>query len=248
MAARCGAARVTSCEMLRPVAAAAKKIVARNGFKDVIEVIDQPSTRLTLEDLDGAADVVVSEIVASDLIGEGILRSLEDVRRLLKPGARTVPQRASVRGVLAFSEELERYLRVGIVAGFDLRDFNELSPATLYPGDLGVALQSCSSPFDLLEFDFTSCGPFFAQRRQVTVAVERDGRCAGVLQWIRLVLFDDVVLENAPLQAEGAGKGHWKPILHTFAEPLLLRAGQKLRLSVAHNRSNLQIYPEAVVE
>ena len=247
MAARCGARHVTTCEKLEPLADKARSIIARNGFGGVISVIPERSRDLTIPgDLEEPADVLISEIAASDLIGEGILASLEDAAsRLLAPGARIVPARAWVRGQLAGSPEIERYLRAGTVAGFNLEAFNEFSPVTLLPDDLGVALDAYSEPFDLFEFDFAKQREFPGERKRLSAAVTREGRCHGVLQWIRLQLFEDIEIENSPFAAaDGIGRGHWKRMLHTFAQPLNVRAGQALGLAAAHNRKNLVIYAD----
>jgi type II protein arginine methyltransferase len=144
---------------------------------------------------------------------------------------------------------LDRYLRVGTVSGFNLEAFNEFSPVALFPGDVGVAVDACSEPLELFDFNFACGRRFPGERKHLAATVVRDGRCQGVLQWISLALFGDIVLENELRQGgSDAGKGHWKPVLHTFAEPLDLRAGQKVHLSVTHNRKNLAIYAEAVTD
>ncbi len=247
MAARCGARHVTTCERIEPLADQARKIIAHNGFGGVVSVIPELSTDLAIPgDLEDAADVLISEIVASDLIGEGILASIEDASaRLLAPGARIVPARASIRGQLVGSPEIERYLRVGSVAGFNLEAFNEFSPTTLLPDDLGVALDAYSEPLDMFEFDFAAQRSFPSERKRLAATVTRDGRCHGVLQWIRLQLFDDVEIENsAPAAGDGIGRGHWKRTLHAFAQPLDVKVGQSLGFAVAHNRRNLVIYAD----
>jgi type III protein arginine methyltransferase len=247
MAARCGARHVTTCEMLEALAESARGIIARNGFGSVISVIPEASTKLTiLEDLGEPADVLISEIVASDLIGEGLLESFQDAAaRLLKPHARIVPARAWIRGQLAGSAQIERYLRVGTVAGFDLEAFNEFSPVTLFPEDLGVTLDSYSDPFDVFEFDFEKQRDFPSAKKRLSATATRAGLCHGVLQWIRLQLCDGIELENSPgASSDRAGKGHWKPILHAFAQPVLVKPEQSVHLVATHDRRKLAIYED----
>jgi protein arginine N-methyltransferase 7 len=89
MAAQAGAAEVITSEAEPALAHVAKINVAANGYADRIRVICKHSTELDVHaDLGGPADILVSEIVSDDLLGEGVLSSHADaVSRLLKPGA-----------------------------------------------------------------------------------------------------------------------------------------------------------------
>src|SRR5262249_41477952 len=74
MAARAGAAAGVSCEMGTAIAGKAAEIGARNGDSDRVRVIAKHSSMLDAEtDLGGRADVLVSEIVDSALLGELVL-------------------------------------------------------------------------------------------------------------------------------------------------------------------------------
>ena len=245
LAARAGAVHVTSCEMIEPIADKARKIIARNGYANRISILAKESTALAIpQDLAEPADVLVAEIIASDLLGEGMLDSYDDARaRLLKPGARILPCGAGVMAQLAGSDELERFVRVGEVAGFDLRDFNEFTPVSCNPEDLGVSLTMFSAPFEVFEYDLQSARRIVPERKTVAVNVTASGLCHGVLQWIWLDLAPGVRLENAPSESTGSVRhGHWGTVLHTFAEPLQVRQGQSLQLVVAHDRNSLMFY------
>lgn len=58
----------------------AQQTLQRNGLQHSIKLVPKESSELMLEgDLDGQrADLIVSEIVDSELLGEGILPSLRD--------------------------------------------------------------------------------------------------------------------------------------------------------------------------
>lgn len=242
MAARAGARRVTSCEVVPEIAAKARQIITANGQEKRIRVIDKPSSELQIpEDMPERADVLVSEIFSSELVGEGVLPSFEHARKyLLKEDARIIPAQGWIVGQLAGAAELESYLRVGTVAGFDLSAFNECSPVTVFPTEWNIDLEYLSAPFDIFAFDFQQQLAFPAQSRMLSVQVVRDGICQGVLQWIRLQLHDDVFYENAPgVSARSDHAGHWRLALHTFPSPLSLKAGQVLRIQVQQNHSNL---------
>jgi len=73
------------------LAAAARAIVAANGYAKTVKVIEAKSTEHVLTG--GGADVLVCEIVDDQLLGEGVLSTVADARRrLLKLGGRVVPR------------------------------------------------------------------------------------------------------------------------------------------------------------
>lgn len=98
MAARAGAAAVITCEVVPAIAEKAAEIVAHNGYANRVRVIAKHSDQLDAEaDMGGRADILVSEIVSSNLLGEKILAAHERaVRDLLKPGAQHQPHAALV--------------------------------------------------------------------------------------------------------------------------------------------------------
>jgi len=71
MAARAGAAEVVSLEMVPQLAAAARHIVAANGYADRVSVRGVMSTDLDPASVGGRFDVLVCEIVDDGLLGEG---------------------------------------------------------------------------------------------------------------------------------------------------------------------------------
>ena len=248
MAARAGAQRVVTCEAVEALAQKAVEVIASNGLAAAIHVIAKRSDQLRIpEDLPKRADLLVSEIVSTTLIGEGLLPSVEDAKaRLLEPGARIIPRAAKILGRLAGSPALDKCMRVGNISGFDLGEFNEFSPLKVHGADAELTYTYFSEPFEIFEFDFLARSSFPEERKELRIRVTGSGLCAGVLQWFRLDLAPDAHYENAP-GADGSVRrtGHWQQVLHTFAEPVRVEAGQVLRLAAAHNRSNLFLYLEA---
>jgi len=249
MAARAGASHVVTCEMAEPIASKARQIVSRNGCGGSITVIARKSTDVRIpQDLAHRAAVLMAEIVSSDLLGEGILESFEDAKgRLLEPAAKIIPRRGSIVCQLVGASGLDRYVRVGNVAGFDLADFNEFTPVKLHPADVDVSFDYYSAPIGLFEFDFQGRAHFPAESKQIAVSATRGGLCQGLLQWIRLELSEGVVYENAP---DGAGAvrraGHWQPVVYPFPQPIEVVAGQVVEVFAAHNRQNLIFHARAL--
>lgn len=247
MAARAGAKCVTSCELVPEIATQARQIIETNGYAEKINVIAKGSSTLKVpDDLPRPATLLVSEIFSSELIGEGALPIFEHARKhLLEPDARIIPAQAWVVGQLAGSAELMPYLRVGNVAGFNLQGFNNFSPVTVFPTEWNIDLEYQSTPFDIFDFNFQQDCSFPPKTSKLRIQVTRSGLCHGILQWLRLRLYDDIFYENAPGATHHTAhrtdhtEGHWRWALHTFPEPLDLQAGQFLDIQASHNRNNL---------
>jgi type III protein arginine methyltransferase len=137
MASRAGAERVTACEMFRPLCSLASQIAAQNGIAnidfialrscDVAQVDDANNAAAADSDDDqagitmkGKADILVSEILDTVLLGEGVLPSVRDARaRLLAPDASVVPESASIIVQLVNSTWADRVSSFAAVDGVD---------------------------------------------------------------------------------------------------------------------------------
>jgi hypothetical protein len=218
--------------------------VADNGLGAAVHVIAKKSTEVAIgADLPARADLLVSEIFSSELLGEGVLPSIEDAkRRLLAPGARVIPAAGSVMCALFGGEGIRENIQVGQVCGFDLSRFNAIASQKrfLHRGDLGLDL--LSEPAEAFAFDFMAQDYFPAERRTLRLPVRVAGRCDGVVQWIRLRMRDDIVFENAPSSRSRASG--WQQCLYRFADPIELRPGQTVVLCAAHNRSSVWFFLE----
>jgi len=80
------------------IAATAKRVIADNGLSHRINVLAKVSNDLKVgAELEHQADILVSEVLSSELLGEHVLPSIEEARRrLLKPGGRVIPASGSV--------------------------------------------------------------------------------------------------------------------------------------------------------
>jgi type III protein arginine methyltransferase len=237
MAARAGAGEVVSCEANAAVAAQAAKIVALNGYADRVRIIVKHSKNLSLEsDLHGPADVLVSEIVSADLLGEDVLAVMQDVvPRLLKPGAAVIPAQGSIRIALAEDGE-DGNRRMGMVDGFDLSPFNCLAKTKYMT--LGGRLTQRSEAADLFRFDFAGGGPFEALRTNCTLTAG-GGRVTGIVQWISLGLDGQGTYENRP---EDKRYSCWGKFVYPFRRPLELRAGERVAVHGRHDGKKLYLW------
>lgn len=239
MAARAGAGEVITCESDPAIAMAARQIIALNGYADRVRVITKHSTDLDIDkDLGGPVDMLVSEILANDLLGEGTLPVLEHAcRHLLKPGALIIPARGRVRVALAEDDDWGT-VRMANVAGFDLSPFNRLaSPSReIYIGASRLTLRS--DPADLFSFDFASGGPFPETRSEATL-VAQGRRINGIAQWIALDMDSTGVYENRP---EPGADSSWWSVFHPFEEPLIATPGQSITVHARHDRGALRVW------
>lgn len=230
MAARAGAASVVSCESNPAVAAIASEIVAANGFADRIRVIPRQSTDLEVEgDLGGPVDVVISEVLSANLVGEGVQVTMEDAaKRLLKPGGNMVP--ASADMVVALAEWTD-LAPVDRVCGFDLGAFNRLRQGELGIDGASDALLLRSDPAVLFAFDFAQAAKWRRRNAELSL-VSGGGRINGAVQWLRVRLDAETSYENAP----GPGfRSHWAPMFHPFDRAIEPAAGAPVRIGASHD-------------
>ena len=241
MAARAGAGEVITCESDGAIAAVAREIVARNGFADRVRVIAKHSSELDVQrDLGGPADLLVSEIVSNDLLGEGTVPVLEHaVRHLLKPGAQIIPARGQVRVALAHDEDWEEE-RMAHVAGFDLSPFNRLAAPCrdIHVGSSRLMLRSDAT--DLFSFDFASGGPF-PESHAEAIVVTHGRRVTGIAQWIALDMDEEGRYENRP---EPGSHSSWWAVFYPFDQPLDTTPGQTVKICGRQDRRAVRIWAE----
>ncbi|NXU83275.1 ANM7 methyltransferase, partial [Xiphorhynchus elegans] len=110
MAASAGADFCYAIEVFKPMANAAVKIVEKNGFSDKIKVINKHSTEVTVGpdgDMECRANILVTELFDTELIGEGALPTYEHAHKyLVQEGCEAVPHRATVYVQLVESKRM----------------------------------------------------------------------------------------------------------------------------------------------
>lgn len=238
-AARAGAARVISCEADPAVALAARDIIAANGFADRITVINKHSTALDpISDMGGRADLLVSEIVSNDMVGEETLPAHADaLRRLLVPGAPIIPARGRIR--IALAEDANwAPSRMATIDGFDLSAFNRLAAPRR---DIAVGSERLTlrgTPADLFAFDFADSRA--GERRQGSVALEATGgRINGVVQWIALEMDDVGSYENRP--GPGA-RSCWSSVFWPFDREFDAAPGARFDIAATCDATHVRLW------
>lgn len=243
MAARAGATNIATCESVPAIAQTAEKIIAANGYREQIDIFEKPSTELSVgREMKARADILISEILSSDLLAEDVLKTFEDAHaRLVREDAIVIPRAAAAMGCLVASETLSNYAHVGEVSGFDVSQFNALAPLRLPVHGTMTEWTRLSDDFEIAAVDLTA-HKHAAALRKISVPVQADGTAVGVVQWMKVDLIEGVVFDNHP---DGYHDGGWLQVLHTFPQPVEVRAGTSLAMLVGHDRTSLLMTPIA---
>lgn len=241
MAARAGATNIVTCERVPIIAELAEHIIALNGYDDRVRVLGKDSNQLEVEkDIDGRADILISEIISSDLLAENVLDTFQDAHsRLLREDATIIPRAATAVGCLVESSVLHKYASVGDVSGFDVSPFGELSPLRLPVHGAMTSWRRLSDDFDLVRIDLT-VAKHEAELRKVSVPILDDGEAVGIVQWMQLDLADGIGFSNHP---DDYSDGGWLQVLHTFPRPIAVSKGERFELMIGHDRASLIIAP-----
>lgn len=94
LASKHGADSVTTIEAFGPISNIAKKIIEVNGFKDKINVIQKHSTKVNLKE---KANILITELFDTELIGEGAIESYNHAHKyLMVENCLAVPTKASI--------------------------------------------------------------------------------------------------------------------------------------------------------
>ncbi|KAG2624158.1 hypothetical protein PVAP13_3KG108700 [Panicum virgatum] len=103
-----GRGDVSACESYLPMGKLARRVLRANGMQNQVKVFHKRSDELRVGvDLDSRADILVSEILDSELLGEGLIPTLQHAHdMLLVKNPKTVPYRATTYGVLVESMSL----------------------------------------------------------------------------------------------------------------------------------------------
>lgn len=246
IAARLGARQVVTCEGVPLIAATARRIVAANGWGKSVSVISKLSGDVVVgADLPQRANLLVSEILSSELLGEGVLSSIEDAkRRLLTPDAKIIPKTGSVVCALFEGETIKNNISVDEVLGFDLSGFNAIAASKRYINRDHLDIGLLTDTAEAFVFDFAGRDYFPAERKTLRMPIKIAGRCYGVAQWIRLQLDDNVTFENHPATKTPATS--WQTCFYRFPTPVDVNAGQTALVCAAHNRSAVWFFWEGL--
>ncbi len=239
MAARAGAAHVYACEANPMLAATAREIVAANGLAEKVTVFALHSGKLDRNrDLGGGAELLVSEIFADNLLGEGVIAALRHARtELCAPDPAILPPAAAIR--VALVEKPQASAAIGEIEGFDLGPFNRHVKAVHKFKPPTRRLTVRSDPADLFAFDFTAAIPVPGRARVRVTA--HGGPITGVVQWLRLTVGPGLIYENPPGSDDSR---HWVMRYIPLDAPRETAPGEDVAIDGWHNHNQLAIWSE----
>lgn len=149
-------------------------------------------------DMNGRADMMVSEIVDCGLLGEGLIPSLRDAReRLLVPSAKVIPERASVYAVCIECPEQPAPLSrpLSLVSGIDFSLYNQFCAPSYEQIRLSTLKhRRMTEEIGVFDFDFRDPSMPEERSRVEKRKTVRSGTIHAVAFWFRLNLDSSVSL------------------------------------------------------
>lgn len=207
MAVICGADSVTACEAFKPMVTVAKKCIEANGMKDKIKIIEKRSTDVVIGiDMDQKANVLVTEVFDTELIGEGAISTFTHaLDNLLVTDCYVVPDNAIMYVQIVDSQlchdwnwlDLSKYnlkipeecekLAGDAIFDIQLTQFNEFKALT--------------DPLEVFKFSFSGKKPIsFNERNILETVSKQDGKVNGIFMWwvLGMDYENEIILSCAP--------------------------------------------------
>ncbi|KAL1515386.1 hypothetical protein AB1Y20_002014 [Prymnesium parvum] len=244
VALRAGAGRVDCVEMNPVLARTAQWTLGSSRHpseRDVsLAVWNCVSTDLAIDEGGVAgpsrpADVIVSEVFDTGLIGEGCLHSLRDAaRRLLQPGGVMIPAAATIYVMLVQISAPEQADDTSFGALHALRQ--DYSPLRLHT----VNHVKLSGSHAVMRYEFGALADEKGGEAKLTLPALRRGECNAVAWWFDLHLDEQQELSCAP----GSPVRTWKQNISYLPTPIPVEAGTEMEVLVV-NRSDDCIHVHA---
>lgn len=218
MALEAGADSVTACEAFLPMANCAEKILAANGAADKVRLIRKRSTDIQIgEDMPRKANLLVAELLDTELIGEGAIGIYNHAHdELLTDDALCIPARARCYAQVAQSPLAAQWNSLKSLANLDGEPL--LQPPAQLKGCKGEAglhdvqlsqlpshtFRPLTDPVEIFQFDFQRKKQREKKRDQLLkVQSNQPGSAELVFYWWDIQLDDggEILLSCAPYWA-----------------------------------------------
>ncbi|OVA13413.1 Protein arginine N-methyltransferase [Macleaya cordata] len=187
---------VSACETYLPMIKLLRKVLHINGLEKKIRIIPKRSDEVKVGfDISSHADILVSEILDSELLGEGLIPTLQHAHdELLVQNPRTVPHRATIYGQLVESEFLcklhdlhnceAKALDGKRLAPVGLETIIGVKPQqyAMHCNALSEDIRLLSEPFKIFEFDFWK-RPDSHGITDLHINATGDGTVQAVISW-----------------------------------------------------------------
>nr|GLL44991.1 protein arginine N-methyltransferase 1.6 [Ipomoea trifida] len=192
---------VTACESYLPMVKLMRKVLRANGIERGIRIINKRSDELEVgRDIASRADVLVSEILDSELLGEGLIPTLQHAHdNLLVESPKTVPYRATIFGQLVESKDLwkmhdlfnneEKALdTIHLVPkGMDTIICVKHQQFPMHCDAISEGIKLLSEPFKIFDFDFWK-RPDSSRETELLIKATKGGIAHAIISWWLLQL------------------------------------------------------------
>ncbi|KAH1133011.1 hypothetical protein AAZX31_05G057000 [Glycine max] len=254
--------RVTACESYLPMVKLMKKVLRINGMEGRVKVINKRSDELEVGlDIPSRADALVSEILDSELLGEGLIPTLQHAHdNLLVENALTVPYRATTYGQLVEStflwqlhdlHSIEATVSDGIQLtppGLDSVLSVKRQQYAMHCNPIQEEIKLLSEPFKIFEFDFWK-RPESSGETELCVKATNDGRIHAVVSWWVLQLDREgtIYYSTAPrwissptITSPVGWCDHWKQcVWFVPGSGISIFKGEEIHLHATHTETSI---------
>ncbi|KAJ6347965.1 hypothetical protein OIU76_004457 [Salix suchowensis] len=249
---------VTACESYLPMVKLMRKVLHVNGMGKNVNFFNKRSDELQVGvDIPSRADVLVSEILDSELLGEGLIPTLQHAHdELLVDNPLTVPYRAITYGQLVEStflwklhdlskneEEASDSIRL-VPPGLDTILGVKTQQHPMQCDAISKEINLLSEPFKIFEFDFWK-RPDSQGDSKVLIKATNDGRVHAVVSWWVLQLDSEgtIFYSTAPgwitspvATYTGNWRDHWKQCVWFIpGEGIPISKGEEVHLHAVHS-------------
>ncbi|KAK5642476.1 hypothetical protein RI129_008643 [Pyrocoelia pectoralis] len=279
MAVKCGADSVIACESFSPMSECAQKIVALNNYSDRIKIVNKQSLKLTVGencDLPEKANILVSEVFDTELIGEGAIITFNHARlELLEDDCIVVPSSSLVyvqvvetpwaQNWNGFKDIYSNDGDLLVQAPIDIKN----CPGTATVHDIQLSQLSRTSfkelipPHRVARFDWyrKDSYKFLDDSHIIPVKAISDGIAQVVFMWWELVMDTDgkIILSCAPYWAhplreskinltsfDVPWRDHWMQAVYYLPKYKSVKEGQDLSLVACRDQFSWWFYLQSI--
>ncbi|XP_078400210.1 protein arginine N-methyltransferase 7 isoform X1 [Cetorhinus maximus] len=266
MAVRAGADYCYAIEVFKPMADVARKIVDKNGFGNKIKIINKHSTEVTVGpdgDMSCRANILVTELFDTELIGEGALPSYEHAHKyLVQEECEAVPHRATVYTQLVESEHMWAWnkvlpIHIQLEGGKGERVIvppRDMQMCAGSPCVYDIQLNqvnrnhftTLTEAIEIFRVDFSKAVSSLPARHTVQTRATTSGLAQVALSWwdIDMDPEGDIKCTMAPYWAHPTPgniqwRDHWMQCVYFLPKELPVHEGECLHISAMHDDYSL---------
>ena len=176
------------------------------------------------------ADVVISETLGNFALEEGLLETLVDARRFLKPGGTLIPAALTQFVAPVTDARLQREIDVFARAnhGLDLGPAREVALNNMYVKAIGAGEIADPRQWDRIAFGPGGKPPASVRKGAARWDALAGATVHGFALWWQVELVPGIALSTSPM----APPTHWEQVYLPLPEAITLQKGQELDLAL----------------